>query len=339
MVFRLPTHLEAFIPPPSDQVPQSRRPWQGSLILPASGGPSQSHAVDKELRVTAVETDGDKCVSSMLFLHARHSAVDLWPARFFVHMTHGRTPLRDMQAWVRRHKPPLCTFLPDRLRDPAETATNQAQFRSLSRMLFENQMVAIAPWSSPERLPGAGIIIYPAQNTTAILVGALFLSSSFPDFMSFSPHHTAGPAYQTSPTTILPPPQQSHRYQQPPPSGMPPPPSSSSYGISRHGYNLPQIQPPPSLPPVSHRYGQYPSPIEQHGQSSHTHGDKPPEQYRYPAITPSRTIPGYPTPSSSSSTDPSWPIVKDEDDGDLSEFTTSLRGGHGHGHSSQYPPQ
>lgn len=50
--------------------------------------------------------------------------------------------MRDMQAWVRRHKPPLCTFLPDRLRDPAETATNQAQFRSLSRMLFENQMVS-----------------------------------------------------------------------------------------------------------------------------------------------------------------------------------------------------
>lgn len=57
MVFRLPTHLESFIPPPQEQVPQSR-PWRGTLII--SGLRTLDKGTNQEMRVTAVETDGDK---------------------------------------------------------------------------------------------------------------------------------------------------------------------------------------------------------------------------------------------------------------------------------------
>ena len=49
--------------------------------------------------------------------------------------------LREVQAWTKRHAPPICTFLPDRLRDANDNVVNQTNFRSLSRVLFENQMV------------------------------------------------------------------------------------------------------------------------------------------------------------------------------------------------------
>lgn len=48
-MFRLPTHLESFIPPPRDQVPTSR-PWTGSLRLPSSSS----------VFCTAAETEGEK---------------------------------------------------------------------------------------------------------------------------------------------------------------------------------------------------------------------------------------------------------------------------------------
>jgi hypothetical protein len=59
MVFRLPTHLESFLPPPSQQVPQSK-PWRGTLVVNLR---TIDKGITKELRVTAVETDGDKCVT------------------------------------------------------------------------------------------------------------------------------------------------------------------------------------------------------------------------------------------------------------------------------------
>jgi len=60
MVFRLPTHVEPFALPPSELVPQSG-PWRGSLI--ASGLRASDKESTQDLSVTAVETDGDKCVS------------------------------------------------------------------------------------------------------------------------------------------------------------------------------------------------------------------------------------------------------------------------------------
>ncbi|EGO29534.1 hypothetical protein SERLADRAFT_412990 [Serpula lacrymans var. lacrymans S7.9] len=97
---------------------------------------------------------------------------------------HDAIALKDVQAWVKHRAPPLCTFMPDRLSDANGNAINQANFRQLSRLLYEKQMVAIAPWRVPERLPGAGIIIYPTQTSSGMLVGAIFLTAGFPDFVA-----------------------------------------------------------------------------------------------------------------------------------------------------------
>lgn len=52
----------------------------------------------------------------------------------------------------------------------------------------------IAPWGTPA-LPGAGMIIYPAQNSSSLLVGALFFDRPFPDFLGLnSPVVPLGPA-------------------------------------------------------------------------------------------------------------------------------------------------
>jgi hypothetical protein len=114
-------------------------------------------AVSQQLRVTAVETDGDKFRASSVFTpppsgltNRFFSRVDLWPSQLFVHPTYDNPILREVQAWTKRHTPPICTFLPDRLRDANDNTVNQTNFRSLSRILFENQMVSsnlnFCPW-------------------------------------------------------------------------------------------------------------------------------------------------------------------------------------------------
>jgi len=59
MVFRLPTPLEAFTPPPSQQAPD-QRPWRGALVV--SGMRTTDRSSAQTIRVTAVETDGNKFV-------------------------------------------------------------------------------------------------------------------------------------------------------------------------------------------------------------------------------------------------------------------------------------
>jgi hypothetical protein len=57
MVFRLPTHLESFVPPPSEQVVLSR-PWRGAFAVNMVDGSAKG--ISQEVRVTAAETGGDK---------------------------------------------------------------------------------------------------------------------------------------------------------------------------------------------------------------------------------------------------------------------------------------
>lgn len=54
VMFRLPTHLESFIPPPNTQVHHDNKPWRGVLYLPSIQNAMQ------EVYCTAAETDGDK---------------------------------------------------------------------------------------------------------------------------------------------------------------------------------------------------------------------------------------------------------------------------------------
>ena len=141
MVFRLPTHLESFIPPPSEQISLSR-PWRGAFVLNVVDGVSKGSS--QEIGVTAVETYGDRWVLIRTwwpcFLICS-SRIDLWPSQLYIYMTRERSTLNDFQAWVRRHAPPICTFLPDRIQEPNAIGSNPHNFASLSRILLLNQMV------------------------------------------------------------------------------------------------------------------------------------------------------------------------------------------------------
>lgn len=187
--------------------------------------------------------------------------------------------------------------MPDRHRDPNINTVNQTTFRSLSRILFETQTVsiedkffdrpidgvcefkvAVSSWGSDD-IPGAGVIIFPAQNSSSLLVGALFLTDPFPAFV-----------LGTSPTIPLSPAQMhpgyAAHYQQP---------ISAPYASSsrHHLSSSPQQQMP------------YPtSPIDQSG-SGHRQ-----DQYRLGYPMP-RTYSTTPT----STSEQQWPLVKDEDDG------------------------
>ncbi|KAJ7048402.1 hypothetical protein C8F01DRAFT_967715, partial [Mycena amicta] len=162
MVFRLPTHLDNFIPPPAAQTRThaAARPWRGTLTV--RGMRASDPASNHEIRVTAVEMDGD-------------SDAGRWPSHFFAQIAHGRPIQRQVREWIQQHAPPISTFMPDRLPDPDSNVVNVATFRSLSRLLFEQQLVAIAPWGT-DSFPGGGIIIIPAEHSSALLVAALFFS-------------------------------------------------------------------------------------------------------------------------------------------------------------------
>ncbi|KAF7331638.1 hypothetical protein MKEN_00043400 [Mycena kentingensis (nom. inval.)] len=175
MVFRLPTYLDNFIPPPAAQANTHVRPWRGTLTI--RGMRVSDLASNQEIRVTAVETDGD-------------CDVRRWPSQFFAHIAHGQPILREVRAWIQRNAPPISTFMPDRLPDPDANVVNMANFRSLSRLLFEQQLIAIAPWGTAQgddstHFPGGGIIIVPAEHSSALLVAALFFTQ-FPDIINTS---------------------------------------------------------------------------------------------------------------------------------------------------------
>jgi hypothetical protein len=46
--------------------------------------------------------------------------------------------------------------------------------------------VAFAPWNACDRLPGAGIVLYPTPNSSNLLFGAVLLSPPVPDFVAAS---------------------------------------------------------------------------------------------------------------------------------------------------------
>lgn len=272
MVFRLPTHLESFVPPQYEHRPHTG-PWRGAIVV--TGMRNSDRGSSQEIRVTAVETDGEK--------------VQQWPRQFFVHVMNDRSILRDVQAWVKQFTPPLCTFLPDRLRETNTHAVNQANFRSLSRILFENQTVAIAPWGT-DAFPGAGLIIYPAQHSSALLVGALFLYSAFPDFV------VGGIPSPTIPTSL-------HAMQARHPQYMT---ASSSYSISPH-----------------HRHGHSASPRSNPNSPLESHMGHRQEPYRY--IVPRTMTSSYPNPgpASSSSAASGWSMIKAEEDVNYATFSQS----------------
>ena len=112
-------------------------------------GASSDRTITQKIFVTAVETDGEKyvdaCPREYILIPSHPSRASHWPTTFYVRVVHERPVLRDVQAWVKECVPPMpiCTFMPNRLRDQNDNAVNQANFRSLSRILFENQAVCL----------------------------------------------------------------------------------------------------------------------------------------------------------------------------------------------------
>ncbi|KAJ4469852.1 hypothetical protein J3R30DRAFT_3255980, partial [Lentinula aciculospora] len=184
MVLRLPSQLESFVPPPASQAPNAAdaiyTPWRGQFLV--SGTRASDIGSNVNIRVTGVETDGD-------------TQSHLWPSRFVFSVTspHALPILAQLQNYLTNRSPPipLTTFMPDRIRDPDQNAVNQSQFRSLSRLLWDGQLVAIvaiALTRSPTSPGGPGrhgILLFPSSNSSAVLFGAVFLTptDTFPDFL------------------------------------------------------------------------------------------------------------------------------------------------------------
>lgn len=95
-----------------------------------------------------------------LLICLSYSDVRRWPPQFFAQLAHGRPILNEVRAWIRQHAPPISTFMPDRLPDPDTNVVNLTTFRSLSRMLFENQIVRASPESA------SGCIAHPFISIT-----------------------------------------------------------------------------------------------------------------------------------------------------------------------------
>ncbi|KAF9023334.1 hypothetical protein BDZ89DRAFT_1115109 [Hymenopellis radicata] len=203
MSFRLPSNLDTFIPPPgTPSVPPSAltRPWRGSLIV--RGLRISDADASHDIKVTSVETDGD-------------NRTDTWPDSliFSVAPPYDLPILSQLQSYIQQpgRQPviPICTFLPDRLRDPDQNTANVASFRHLSRVLFERRTVALAPLSGtspapgmPNPIPTSGILIFPASNSTALLVGAIFAGGvPFPGFVLSALRRARGDLPPISPAT------------------------------------------------------------------------------------------------------------------------------------------
>ncbi|PPR04942.1 hypothetical protein CVT24_007292 [Panaeolus cyanescens] len=175
MVFRLPSHLESLVPiqnsQPTSPAP-SDSPWRGEMWVK---GMRQDRNHADRIEVTAVEADGD-------------SRMAHWPIQFNVQVYNGSV-LHDFKTWMaQRSEIPVCTLLPLRKANADENTVNQSQFRSLSRILAERNTIATASWAPNTHLPPCTLIIYPATNSSAVLVGVL-LFSEIPPFIntSYSP--------------------------------------------------------------------------------------------------------------------------------------------------------
>ncbi|KIY68487.1 hypothetical protein CYLTODRAFT_443291 [Cylindrobasidium torrendii FP15055 ss-10] len=183
MSFRLPSHMDSLYPPPvgnSGAASPLSRPWRGTFIV--SGLRASDRGNNQEIRVTAVETDGD-------------NRTDTWPSSLIFSITppYALPVLPQAQAFVRQAHPrptAIATFLPDRQRDANANAANQSNFRNVAQILLENNSIAVVsldnePLVVSGGLPTSGILVFPASSSSSsLLVGAVFTNGdSFPDFV------------------------------------------------------------------------------------------------------------------------------------------------------------
>ncbi|KAH9848322.1 hypothetical protein C2E23DRAFT_739862 [Lenzites betulinus] len=170
-MFRLPTHLETLVPPPTEQVPTSQ-PWRGRFALPASS-PHPS-ARPREIYITAAETEND------------NSQQELWPEAFHLQIIRRGGILREVHAWLAQPQSEALSrsmLMPDRLADPAASRENELTFESFARQLLQDGIIAIAPWNLNEPANPGGLILYPTSTTQALLVAVVCMNVGFPEFI------------------------------------------------------------------------------------------------------------------------------------------------------------
>ncbi|RXW20554.1 hypothetical protein EST38_g5300 [Candolleomyces aberdarensis] len=267
MVFRVPSQFDSFIPPTRGPTPQASgdrptRPWNGSLVV--TGLRPSDRTISEKIHVSAVETDGENRVES-------------WPAEMVLDILYNtdRDLRREISQWVNSTGQPTCNFIPQRIRAQNMHNYNLSSFRNLSKVLMENRTVAIAPWRTGQvAYEGAGIVIYPAPNSSAYLIGAVFHSSGFPDFI----RSALSPIVSIPPASVP-----SYPQGQLPPMG----PSSSPYSAQSH---------------ASH-YRQPHSGSPQHS-NSNSPVDHPGSSYRYIVPMPAHGPGQYPTQPSGSTSSP-----------------------------------
>ncbi|KAF8623185.1 hypothetical protein AX17_007510 [Amanita inopinata Kibby_2008] len=276
--------------------PAQPAPWRGTIVV--SGMRASDRNSTQPLHVAAVETDGE-------------TRMDLWPYQLFAYVTYGHPILHEVIAWVNQHNPPVCTFMPTQFPDGNSNTVNQSNFRSLSRILFETQTVAVASWNV-DTIPGAGLIIYPAQNSSVMLVGALFLYGPFPDFILGTSAATL-----PMPSSIIQPPRQVH-YSQVMGGNTG---SASAYAAISHQHQH-QHQHATTAGNNHHQSHHH----HHHRQSSSPNGSDQRQQYRY--MVP-RNIPGVypPTAQTQASTAAGsgaggWPMIKSDDGGVVYTYPT-----------------
>ncbi|KAL5522407.1 hypothetical protein ACEPAG_8423 [Sanghuangporus baumii] len=274
MVFRLPTPFDTIMPAaPQANGRRSRpRPWRGTFVLHGINL-FQSADGQQRLFVASAETEGN-------------NRTDLWPKQFDMHVARPACLLSDVQNWVTRNEIPLCMFMPDRhaaggIGSPGSLA-NEANFRALSGVLSENQLLCMAPWPAPgyaETRSGAGILVFPNAASTGLLIGAVFLDTPFPDFLGLLP----GDNTDASTSAI--------------PSGLPssvttvgPPALTSNLGFSTFTSSspFPPLPDPGAIDSISGQIqgqGQAQMVNQEHPQVQiHLHDDSP-AQYQHLAMT------------------------------------------------------
>jgi len=87
-------------------------------------------------------------------------------------------PLQDLQSWIKRHHPVLCTFAPQ-MHNILDPAGNEANFKNLATLLLTRNAYAVVAWTLPSGDQGNNILFFPVNG--ASLVGACFPVTGIPD--------------------------------------------------------------------------------------------------------------------------------------------------------------
>lgn len=74
-------------------------------------------------------------------LHSTTRRSELWPSRLSFFLMRPACNINDIQEWASRNRTPISMIMPDRVQDVLTSRDNETYFRSVARMMSENQLV------------------------------------------------------------------------------------------------------------------------------------------------------------------------------------------------------